>query len=115
MVKKYYPSDFSQQDIYGLELPLKYFVSAASKNEELKNISGTVVHRTFLTVHSYVHVPEQNSGDLCRFSLKKENTVVQTRSSIWIYLLICKQCSFSDASRSDAHADLTLAINAIWI
>ena len=42
MVKKYYPADFSQQDIYGLQLQLKHFVSDASKDEELKNISTLI-------------------------------------------------------------------------
>jgi hypothetical protein len=42
MVKKYYPSDFPQQDIYGLQLQLKHFVSDASKDEELKNISTLI-------------------------------------------------------------------------
>jgi hypothetical protein len=42
MVKKYYPADFSQQDIYGLQLQLKHFVSDASKHEELKNISTLI-------------------------------------------------------------------------
>uniref|UniRef100_A0ACD5YLJ1 Uncharacterized protein n=1 Tax=Avena sativa TaxID=4498 RepID=A0ACD5YLJ1_AVESA len=38
LVKKYYPSDFSQQDIYGLEQQLKPFVVDVSNNEELKYI-----------------------------------------------------------------------------
>uniref|UniRef100_A0ACD5X541 Uncharacterized protein n=1 Tax=Avena sativa TaxID=4498 RepID=A0ACD5X541_AVESA len=39
LVKKYYPADFTQQDIYGLEQQLKPFVVDASNDEELKNIS----------------------------------------------------------------------------
>ncbi|XP_047060073.1 uncharacterized protein LOC124666789 [Lolium rigidum] len=42
MVKKYYPADFTQQDIYGLQLQLKHFVSDASKDEELKNKSTLI-------------------------------------------------------------------------
>lgn len=39
MVKKYYPADFTQQEIYGLEQQLKHFVVDASNDEELKNMS----------------------------------------------------------------------------
>uniref|UniRef100_A0ACD5V0I4 Uncharacterized protein n=1 Tax=Avena sativa TaxID=4498 RepID=A0ACD5V0I4_AVESA len=39
LVKKYYPADFTQQDIYGLEQQLKPFVVDASNDGELKNIS----------------------------------------------------------------------------
>ncbi|XP_044382616.1 zinc finger protein 862 isoform X1 [Triticum aestivum] len=39
LVKKYYPADFSQQDVYGLENQLKLFVPDASSDVELKNIS----------------------------------------------------------------------------
>lgn len=40
MVKKYYPADFTQQEIYGLvEQQLKHFVVDASNDEELKNVS----------------------------------------------------------------------------
>ena len=39
MVKKYYPADFSQQEIYGLEQQLKHFVVDASNDEELKILS----------------------------------------------------------------------------
>ena len=42
MAKKYYLADFPQQDIYGLQLQLKHFVSDASKDEELKNISTLI-------------------------------------------------------------------------
>ncbi|XP_051222110.1 uncharacterized protein [Lolium perenne] len=41
MVKKYYPSDFTQQEIYGLEQQLKHFVVDASNDKELKNIVKT--------------------------------------------------------------------------
>ena len=43
MMKRYYPADFPQQDIYGLQLQLKHFVSDASKDEELKNISTLII------------------------------------------------------------------------
>jgi hypothetical protein len=39
MVKKYYPSDFTQQEIYGLEQQLKHFVVDASTDKELENVS----------------------------------------------------------------------------
>jgi len=39
LVEKYYPADFSQQDMYGLENQLKLFVPDASSDVELKNIS----------------------------------------------------------------------------
>jgi hypothetical protein len=39
MVQKYYPVDFSQQEIYGLEQQLKHFVVDASNDDELKNVS----------------------------------------------------------------------------
>jgi hypothetical protein len=39
MVRKYYPADFTQQEIYGLEQQLKHFVVDASNDEELKNVS----------------------------------------------------------------------------
>ena len=42
VVKKYYPADFAQDDIYGLQQELKHFVSDASKDEELKNISTLI-------------------------------------------------------------------------
>ena len=41
MVKKYYPADFPQ-DIYGLQQQLKHFVSDASKDDDLKNISTLI-------------------------------------------------------------------------
>uniref|UniRef100_A0A8R7VCW0 HAT C-terminal dimerisation domain-containing protein n=1 Tax=Triticum urartu TaxID=4572 RepID=A0A8R7VCW0_TRIUA len=41
MVKKYYPTDFSQ-DIYGSQQQLKHFVSDASKDDDLKNISTLI-------------------------------------------------------------------------
>ncbi|XP_040258830.1 uncharacterized protein [Aegilops tauschii subsp. strangulata] len=39
LVKKYYPTDFTQQEIYGLEQQLKHFVVDASNDKELKNVS----------------------------------------------------------------------------
>jgi hypothetical protein len=39
MVKKYYPADFTQQEIYGLEQQLKHFVVDAYNDKELKNVS----------------------------------------------------------------------------
>jgi hypothetical protein len=39
MVKKYYPADFTQQEIYGLEQQLKHFVVDASNDSELQNVS----------------------------------------------------------------------------
>jgi hypothetical protein len=39
MVQKYYPADFSQQEIYGLEQQLKHFVVDTSNDDELKNVS----------------------------------------------------------------------------
>jgi hypothetical protein len=39
MVRKYYPADFTQQEIYGLEQQLKHFAVDASNDEELKNAS----------------------------------------------------------------------------
>ena len=39
MVKKYYPADFTQQEICGLEQQLKHFVVDASNDKELKNVS----------------------------------------------------------------------------
>uniref|UniRef100_A0A453B994 DUF4371 domain-containing protein n=2 Tax=Aegilops tauschii subsp. strangulata TaxID=200361 RepID=A0A453B994_AEGTS len=39
LVKKYYPADFTQQEIYGLEQQLKHFVVDASNDKELKNVS----------------------------------------------------------------------------
>ena len=36
MVKKYYPADFSQQEIYGLEQQLKHFIVDASNDNEMK-------------------------------------------------------------------------------
>jgi hypothetical protein len=41
MVKKYYPADFPQ-DIYRLQQQLKHFVSDASKDKYLKNISNLI-------------------------------------------------------------------------
>ena len=39
MVKKYYPADFSQQEIYGLEQQLKHFIVDASNDNEMKKVS----------------------------------------------------------------------------
>jgi hypothetical protein len=39
LMKKYYPTDFTQQDLYGLEHQLKPFVVDASNDDDLKNIS----------------------------------------------------------------------------
>uniref|UniRef100_A0ACD5XAN1 Uncharacterized protein n=1 Tax=Avena sativa TaxID=4498 RepID=A0ACD5XAN1_AVESA len=39
MVKKYYPADFSQQEIYGLEQQLKHFIVDVSNDSELKKVS----------------------------------------------------------------------------
>jgi hypothetical protein len=39
MVKKYYPADFTHQEIYGLEQQFKHFVVNASNDDELKNVS----------------------------------------------------------------------------
>jgi hypothetical protein len=36
LVKKYYPTDFTQQDLYGLEHQLKPFVVDASNDDDLK-------------------------------------------------------------------------------
>ena len=37
LVKKYYPADFIQHEIYGLEQQLKHFVVDASNDKELKD------------------------------------------------------------------------------
>jgi hypothetical protein len=39
MVKKYYPADFNQQEIYGLEQQLKHFIVDASSDDEMKKVS----------------------------------------------------------------------------
>uniref|UniRef100_A0ACD5W4Q1 Uncharacterized protein n=1 Tax=Avena sativa TaxID=4498 RepID=A0ACD5W4Q1_AVESA len=39
MVKKYYPADFSQQEIYGLEQQLKHFVVDVFTGNEMKKVS----------------------------------------------------------------------------
>jgi hypothetical protein len=39
MVEKYYPADFNQQEIIGLEYQLNYFVVEASRSDDLKRIA----------------------------------------------------------------------------
>ena len=39
MVEKYYPLDFNQQEMIGLERQLNHFIIDASTNEDMKNIS----------------------------------------------------------------------------
>jgi hypothetical protein len=36
MVKKYYPADFNQQEIYDLEQQLKHFIVDASNDNKMK-------------------------------------------------------------------------------
>jgi hypothetical protein len=42
MVEKYYPLDFNQQEMIGLERQLNHFIIDASTNEDMKNISTLV-------------------------------------------------------------------------
>ena len=42
MVEKYYPLDFNQQELIGLERQLNHFIIDASTNEDMKNISTLV-------------------------------------------------------------------------
>jgi len=42
LVEKYYPADFNQQEIFGLEGQLKHFVADESKSEDMKNIATIV-------------------------------------------------------------------------
>jgi hypothetical protein len=42
MVEKYYPLDFNQQEMIGLERQLNHFIIDASTNEDMKSISTLV-------------------------------------------------------------------------
>jgi hypothetical protein len=79
MVKKYYPADFPQ-DIYGLQQQLKHFVSDASKDKELKNISNLI--------------------DLCRFLVETGRHNIYNLIERLLRLLITLPVSTASAERA---------------
>ncbi|XBJ26953.1 hypothetical protein VPH35_004285 [Triticum aestivum] len=80
MVKKYYPADFPQQDIYGLQLQLKHFVLDASKDEYMRNISNLI--------------------DLCRCLVESGRHVVFNLIERLLRLLITLPVSTASAERA---------------